>query len=637
MRFPRVVVALLCAMGLAGCGGTHVIPTTSADSTHGAAITGMVHGGQSPIEGAHVYLLAVNSSATSTYGGPSFPDSGTNMSKSLLTSGDGSDSLGFYVTTKSDGSFTITGDYTCPSSYAHPYLYASGGYPGSGTSNSAITLVGAVSSCDTSDFVIINEVSTVVLAYSFAGFASDPTHVSASNSALATTALDNATSTITNLMDPLTSTAYATTPAGNGTVPQAEINTLANILAACVNSTGPTSTPCTTLFNDAPNGSSTVPTDTATAILNIAHNPGANITGSTGLFSLQTGNTVFQPDLSTAPNDFTIAVTYTGGGMNDPLGLAIDNAGDVWTTNTNGGANSLSEFSTVGAAISTSAGFTGGGLNSPYGIAIDSSGYVWAVNSGNNTLSKFNSSGSPASMTDYSGGGLASPTNICIDANSNLWIDNGFALNISEFGSGGTAAMGSPFSGGGIDGAIDVACDAASHVWISNFYPVLGELTTAGAPVAPSGYSGGGLNEAYGVAVDGSGNVWTANAGNTSISKFNSSGVAQSGSGGYTGGGLNSPQFIAVDGAGIVWVGNEGASTISEFNSSGTAITGSSGYKLPTTAVTRELAIDGSGNVWVTSYDVNNLTEFVGLASPVVTPVVANLLSPYGSHAVNLP
>ena len=620
MRVPFSIVILSGVLVFAGCVRMPSSNSSSTNPQQGASISGRVHGGQNPINGAHVYLMAVN---TTGYGGPGIAASSANKSASLLTSGAGQDSLGYYVTTDSSGLFNITGDYTCPSTWAHPYLYAVGGDSGSGA-NSAITLVAPVGSCPgASEFITVNEISTIVSAYAFAGFASDPTHVSSSGSALDATATENAQNTILNLENPNTGVAYATTPGGNGTVPQAEIDTLANILAACINSTGSGSTQCSTLFSNAANGG-TQPTDTATAALNIAHNPGANISN---LIGLQTPSSPFQPMLSATPtpNDFTIAVVYTGGGMNDPLGLAIDSSGDVWTTNTNGGANSLSEFSPVGVAMSGTGGFTGGGLNVPYGIAIDSAGKVWVVNSSNSTLSEFNPSGTPASGTAFSGGGLASPTNICIDAGGDLWIANGFANNVSEFSSSGTPATNSPFSGGGIDGGIDITCDAAAHVWISNFYAVLGELTTSGGVVTSGGYTGGGLNESYGIAVDGSGNVWTANDGNNSISKFDSSGVAQSGSGGYTGGGLNSPQYIAVDSAGNVWVANEGSHSISEFNSGGTAITGSNGYQLPTTAITRELAIDGSGNVWVTSYDVNILTEFVGLASPVVTPVAANL------------
>ncbi len=620
MRVPFAGLIFLGILAFAGCGGVLNSSSSSTNPQQGAAISGSVRGGQNPISGAHVYLLAVNKTG---YGGPGIAASSANMSASLLTSGAGQDSLGYYVATDSNGNFSITGDYTCPSTWANPYLYAVGGNSGSGT-NSAITLIAPVDSCPSaSEFITVNEISTIASAYAFAGFASDPTHVSSSGSAQDATSTKNAENTIQNLENVSIGVANATTPAGNGTAPQAEINTLANILAACVNSTGPGSMQCSTLFSNATNGG-TQPVDAATAAVNIAHNPGANISN---LIGLQTPSSPFQPMLSAtpAPNDFTVAVSYTGGGMNDPLGLAIDNAGDVWATNTNGGANSLSEFSPVGMTISGAGGFTGGGLNTPYGIAIDVTGNAWVVNSGNNTLSEFNSSGTPASVTAYSGGGLTSPTNICIDAGGNLWINNGLANNISEFSSSGVAAMNSPFSGGGIDGGIDIACDAAGHVWISNFSAVLGELTTSGVVVTSGGYTGGGLDESYGVAVDSSGNVWTANDGNNSISKFNSAGAAQSGASGYTGGGLSSPQYIAVDSAGNVWVANEGSSSISKFNSSGTAITGLNGYQLPTTAVTREIAIDGSGNIWVTSYNVNILTELVGLASPVVTPIVGGL------------
>ena len=51
------------------------------------------------------------------------------------------------------------------------------------------------------------------------------------------------------------------------------------------------------------------------------------------------------------------------------------------------------------------------------------------------------------------------------------------------------------------------------------------------------------------------------------------------------------------------------------------------------------IAIDGSGNLWLTNAQSTsgNLSEAVGLCIPVVTPVVANFLTPYGSHAVNKP
>ena len=77
-------------------------------------------------------------------------------------------------------------------------------------------------------------------------------------------------------------------------------NTLANILAACVNTPGTTSA-CSTLFTNAlPGGTTgTQPTDTATAAIDIAHNPAANITA---LYGLATANPPFSPALSAQPN-----------------------------------------------------------------------------------------------------------------------------------------------------------------------------------------------------------------------------------------------------------------------------------------------------------------------------------------------
>ena len=82
---------------------------------------------------------------------------------------------------------------------------------------------------------------------------------------------------------------------------------------------------------------------------------------------------------------------------------------------------------------------------------------------------------------------------------------------------------------------------------------------------------------------------------------------------------------------------------LGEFSSSGSRITGGvSGYRNAFSASTElnfpsSLAIDGSGNLWV-SNGGNTIMEFVGLAAPVVTPILGNLdVSPYGQHAVNKP
>jgi hypothetical protein len=644
-----LVLACLLPLGLIGC-SVESTATPTADA--GLAITGKVMGGQQAIVGARVYLFAANAGVFT----PNATGYG-NASLSLLTSQTGTtlDSNGgatngdYYVTTGTAGAFSITGDYSCTAN-TQVYLYAVGGNAGSGA-NSAAGLLAVLGNCPGgasafaagTPYVVINEVSTVAAAYVFAGFATDAVHVSSSGTSLAKTGIANAFANAANLETIGTGVALATTPAGNGIVPENEINTLANILASCVNSngavTGPTNpTACYTLFTNALSGGATgaQPTDTATAAINMAHNPGVNMTA---LYALSTATPPFGPALSTQPNDFTLGLIYSGGGLNSVGGLAIDGLGDIWLAND--GSNSLSEFSPTGAAISTSSGFTGGGLSNPTGLAIDNSGALWTSSPANNRISEFASNGTAiTSSSGYTGGGLNSPRSVAIDASGNVWVGNSSGNSISEFSSGGTAiTTSSGYTGGGLSNPRAASIDGSGNVWLpNNSGNSLSKFNSAGTALSTSsGYTGGGLNAPKDLALDSSGNVWVANNGNSTISKFSNSGTAISSSSGYSGGGLNAPTVIAIDGSGNVWAANQASNSVSEFNSGGTAITGSNGYtcagcmNLPAGPV-----IDGSGNLWFANNN-STISELIGAATPVITPIVAGLpLTLTGNGSSNL-
>jgi streptogramin lyase len=641
MRISWGILSLSsCVLVLSGCSGMPGMNSTGTVSNpvSGVAIQGKVHGGQQPISGASVYLYAAN---TAGYGAASISllkSSGSN------THSDGSGN--YYVTTDSEGNFAITGDYTCPSTASQVYLYSVGGNPGSGA-NSAVGLLAALGACPASGtlsqslFVSMDEVSTVATAYALAGYAVDATHFSSSGSTLATTGITNAFAAVANLETVGTGLALTSTPAGNGTVPQSEINTLANILAACINSTGPDFTPCTTLFANAMSGAVT-PGNTATAALNIAHNPGANVAN---LFALQTAASPFQPMLSAAPNDWTISLLFTGGGMTQPGQLAIDASGNVWV----GNVTTLSEFNPLGAPLSSSLGFTGS-VNSPSGLAVDTSGNVWVADYGTSSISKFNSSGSEVSGSPFSGGGLNGSYGIAFDKSGNVWVGNYSANTVSEFTSTGSPITGSAgYTFTGLTQPDSVAVDISDNVWVNGYGGgVLAEFNSSGTALAgSSAYSGSfaGLFDGYTVAIDAVGNLWVPNVDYGTLIEFEPGTGYLSPSGGYFGAGLYDPLELAIDGSGNVWLANFDSlltntpipGSISEFSPSGAAITGNDGYISNWTNQTNGIAIDGSGNIWVPSVGNNGLVEFVGAASPIVTPTVSNLLSPYGSHAVNLP
>ena len=274
--------ASILSVFLTGC----TLSTTAApDPVHGAHIAGVAFGGQQPIPGSKVYLLAANPAG---YGSASL---------SLLTTagtGNSVDTIGSYVTTAaSTGQFGVSGDYSCNKGYAlgattssggttltgseQVYLYILGGNPtqtGTGN-NSSIGLLAALGPCNApyaTTGLVVNEVTTAAAAYALAGYAADATHVSSSGTALALTGLSNAGLNSANLASLTTGLPVANST--GITRPVSTVYTIANMLAACVNTSG-SNGGCSTLFEYTESGGATgtAATDTATAAINLAHNP----------------------------------------------------------------------------------------------------------------------------------------------------------------------------------------------------------------------------------------------------------------------------------------------------------------------------------------------------------------------------
>src|SRR5580698_1970006 len=306
------------ALGLTGC-SANFGDTTNTSAQTAVHIKGVVHGGQQPLNGAHIYMYAAS---TAAYGGSGILASSSNASTSLLTSATGNPADGngnFYVITDEAGNFDINGAYACTPN-TQVYLYSVGGDPqvnGIGTpsgANQAATLMAVVGNCASATpsgafpgvtFVAMNEISTAVTAFALAGFSTDPLHIGApsavSGHGLSGTGLANAFNTVLNIVNQASGLPNPTFPLNSkAVVPVNTINTVADILAACVNSSGTSSSGCGTLFTNTTYG--TKPTDTATAAFNIAQHPGSNIPA---LFNLVTSTSPFQSTLSSA-NDFSL-------------------------------------------------------------------------------------------------------------------------------------------------------------------------------------------------------------------------------------------------------------------------------------------------------------------------------------------
>ena len=625
--------------------GTYTVSLTVTNTSNlsGTATTtasipdGSVHGGQLPIVGAHVYLFAASATG---YGLPSV---------SLLNAADTgySDALGAYVVSGSDGSYFWVGDGSCTPG-DQLYVYALAGNTGSGT-NLASGLLAVLGNCPSSGnlgeipYAWANEVSTVAAAYAFAGFATDATHVSSSGTALAKAGIANAFANAANLAALSSGTALATTPTGTGVVPQSKINTLANVLANCVNS----GASCNTLFSAATSDGLPLgvkPTDTATAAINVAHNPAANITA---LYELQTSSSPFAPALTAQPNDFTVALTFggyvTGGAVDAPYSIAIDGSNNAWVPNYYGG--SVAVISSSGANLSVFS-VPGGGARD---IAIDNSGNAWITNgcatlaycTSYTSVTELSSSGAVLSGTNgYTGGGLNLPWGIAIDGSGDAWATNEQGNTVTELSNSGTILSdsgGGAYQAGGLNAPQAIAIDSSGNAWISSYGgDSVVKLSNLGSVLSgANGFTGGGLGSSQGIAIDSSGNAWVANAGGSSVVKLSNSGSILSGANGFTGGGLaGGPYAIAIDGSGNAWVANFGGNTLTELSNSGSLLSGSNGYT-GSLGYPVGVAIDGSGDVWVANQFVaadnlpnggdSTVTEFIGAGTPVVTPLAAGV------------
>ncbi len=716
--------------GLAGCsmGTMQMSGPFSSPVAGSVTIKGSVHGGQQPILNSAIQLWVVGSGS---YGAAATP-----LFSSSVTSG-------------STGSFSITGDYHCPSASSLVYLTASGGNPGlaAGTNNAAIELASPLGACgnlNSGTFLVVNEVTTAATAFALGQYFT-PTFGStaadsfgAPTSAQAQLGITNAFATAANLVSINSGTANTTLTQGATTVtPEAtKVNTIANILASCVDSLG-ASDPnhnCSTLFSDvtptyAPGSTSTsatAPTDVLQAAVYMSLNPTSNnantsATNMAALYGLSQGTGAPYSGVATAPTDWTIGIAYTNAtALAYPQNVAIDSQGNVWVANNQSGASgSLSELSPNGTALLSAVSTIGGQsatASNPRNLAIDLSDNAWMTSStSSGYVFEYNQAGTVSGAFPTSKSGYA----IAIDKTSDVYVYNesssphvqifdfpaGTTLNSTssvtttnniEFPLLSTMPGGSTGNGGpSVYQSEYMAFDTTGNLWFASGTSVAAnenqmvELTgidtslcagisnecfgnqsvgsTSGpwggaTPVPPPAptfgtstttntytFTGTGLNSDIatptGIVAAQGGGVWIVNSasGSNTIAKITSTSTGTA-FGDATS--LSSPRYLAMDGSGNLWVsdkvgaitGGSNGGAISEFSSAGTALsptvpsanaaTTNPGYIHPGLNQATSLAVDPSGNVWVVDNTAGTtVEEIVGAATPVVTPLAAQLKS----------
>jgi hypothetical protein len=632
------------ALVLAGCGvdSMQFVSTNMASP----AVAGRAFGGQQPISGATIEVVAVG---TTGYG----------STGRVLGSG----------VTDSSGKFQFApGAYTCPQADTPVYLLAIGGDPGIGTQNNTIVNAAGLGTCTAaqSSYVVVNEVTTAALAVSLSHFfTTDIGGVAGLSdwfggpSTNANGVIQYARGLVLGDEDTIpalvnNSTGTAVTSTSTVTTESAKLYSIANTLASCVNSSGKTgaSAPCGQLFRNTKNASGTAPTDTLQAAVQMALYPAQNVST---LYGLGTSNPPFL-GLGGAPNDWTIGISYTASN----LGLAVD-TGTVSTLDIDANNNIWfpSNLSgSVGAAYfdQTSHTFNGPfnstGMVHPQQVAIDQIGNVWLNDSGSAIVSDYVAS-SPTTAYPFS---LANTTTTSVSVGFDGRINVG-------------TTKGSTYGLGMISGNPSAYI---ARTGISFDYPVvsLASDVSAGNGVATTDFistslddyfvSGTSATSEISTKKDDSGQViytgndFVATRPYSAGSKNANDGLcifSQNACFNIKGGTQSSPMGIAIDGGKSLWLADLGDDSvlqipISTAGAAGGAVYLNNGRKVAyneflhdsadggTLTAPYGIGIDAAGNVWVSNAGCNTtictpssfvLSEIVGAATPTITPVSSQI------------
>ena len=283
------VTTLIPGLLLTGCGMNQMSSVTP--NVVSPAVSGRSFGGQQPLVGA---TISVAEMGTSGYG-----SNGIILASTI---------------TDQNGNFSFApGAYTCPQSDTPVYLLGIGGNAGSGN-NGSVVQAAALGTCANAknSFVVMNEVTTAATAFVLSHFFSTtlggvngandwfggPSTSSGGTTVYSQGLAMGSEVTLPTIVSMASGQANQTQ---NGyTVEWQKINTIANILATCVNSSGSTSstethTPCGKLFNWTSNGAATRPSDTLQAAVQMALFPTTQVNN---LYNSISGKAPFTPELA---------------------------------------------------------------------------------------------------------------------------------------------------------------------------------------------------------------------------------------------------------------------------------------------------------------------------------------------------
>ncbi len=285
----------------------------------------------------------------------------------------------------------------------------------------------------------------------------------------------------------------------------------------------------------------------------------ASVQFSTGreTVSQNTGTFSIPVTITGTPNG-TSTVSPFASGFDEPVGLAVNAAGNLYVANTSNGT--VDKVTPTGEINIIASGF-----DDPYGLAFDAAGNVFVSTAGDGKVFKV----TPAGLVTTFATGFDDPFSLAFDAAGNLYVADLSSSTVSEVTPAGTV---STFASG-FDVPDGLAFDAAGKLFVANAGNGTVSVVNPTGVVSPFA---SGFNEPVGLAFDAAGDLYVANANNDTVSEVNPAGAINTLASGF-----NNPEGLALDG-GRLYVVNHGDNTLSQvtdavtvpFTLGGTAVSG---------------------------------------------------------------